>query len=341
MTQQTTDAAPLAAGTTMRAAVAQRFGGPEVVTVERVPKPVAGPGEVLVRLHASTVSIADHRIRSKDLPAGLGFLAVVALGVFRPRTPILGMEGAGVDRGVAQMSRRSQPGDRGDRAPWQRDGLPRRVRDGPRRSHRSRGCRRACPSRMPPPSSSAAITALSFLDRVDLRPGVEVLVNGASGAVGTAVVQLASHAGARVTAVCSAAQRGTGPLPRRGARHRLRAGGLRGRRRPIRRRRRMRRQRAVRSRPRHPEARWCAAAGDRRPPLDARGAPARRRRSGMLVTHTGSALGASVLRDLVARAEAGEIRPVIDRTYALDDIVEAHRYVDTGRKRGSVVVRIP
>ena len=61
----------------------------------------------------------------------------------------------------------------------------------------------------------------------------------------------------------------------------------------------------------------------------------------MLVTHTGSAFGASVLRDLVARAEAGEIAPVIDRTYGLEDIVEAHRYVDTGRKRGSVVVRIP
>jgi NADPH:quinone reductase-like Zn-dependent oxidoreductase len=64
------------------------------------------------------------------------------------------------------------------------------------------------------------------------------------------------------------------------------------------------------------------------------------RRSGMLVTHTGSASGAAVLRDLVARADAGEIGPVIDRTYPLDDIVEAHRYVDTGRKRGSVVVRI-
>ena len=73
-------------------------------------------------------------------------------------------------------------------------------------------------------------TALSFLDRVDLRPGVDVLVNGASGAVGTAVVQLASHAGARVTAVSQRRQRRTGPLPRRGARHRLRAGGLRGRR---------------------------------------------------------------------------------------------------------------
>ena len=60
----------------------------------------------------------------------------------------------------------------------------------------------------------------------------------------------------------------------------------------------------------------------------------------MLVTQEGSGSGASVMRTLAARAEEGVIRPVIDRTYDLDDIVEAHRYVDTGRKRGSVVVRI-
>ena len=64
------------------------------------------------------------------------------------------------------------------------------------------------------------------------------------------------------------------------------------------------------------------------------------RRSGMLVTQDGVGTGASVMRDLVALAEEGAIRPVIDRTYDLDDIVEAHRYVDTGRKRGSVVVRM-
>src|SRR5688572_5577469 len=96
MTQVETDAAARVTGTTMRAAVAHRFGGPEVVAVESVARPEAGSTQVLVRLHASTVSIADHRVRAKDLPKGLGFLAVVALGVFRPRKPILGMEGAGV-----------------------------------------------------------------------------------------------------------------------------------------------------------------------------------------------------------------------------------------------------
>ena len=339
MTQQTTDAAPLAAGTTMRAAVAHRFGGPEVVTVERVPKPVPGPDEVLVRLHASTVSIADHRIRSKDLPAGLGFLAVVALGVFRPRTPILGMEGAGVIEAVGSDVTAFERGDRvivhrgsamGCHAEYVTVRADRMI------------------ARMPVGMSfedAAALvfggyTALSFLDRVDLRPGVDVLVNGASGAVGTAVVQLASHAGARVTAVCSA---GNAELVRSlgaarvidYAQEDFAAGADRydvvvecvgnapfGRVRGI----------------LKPGGALLMVITDLRSMLAER---RQTRRSGMLVTHTGSAFGASVLRDLVARAEAGEIAPVIDRTYGLEDIVEAHRYVDTGRKRGSVVVRIP
>ena len=77
---------------------------------------------------------------------------------------------------------------------------------------------------------------------------------------------------------------------------------------------------------------------DLRGMLSARG---HSRRSGLLVTQEGSGSGAEVMRDLVARAEEGAIRAVIDRTYDLDDIVEAHRYVDTGRKRGNVVVRMP
>ena len=63
----------------MRAAVYRKFGGPEVVAVEEVPKPVPKAGEVLIRVAASTVSAGDHRMRAKDLPRGLGFLAAVLL----------------------------------------------------------------------------------------------------------------------------------------------------------------------------------------------------------------------------------------------------------------------
>ncbi len=97
--------------TTMRAAVVHRFGGPEVVQVERVPKPVPKADELLVRVHASTVSIADHRTRSRDLPKGMWFYVPIALGVFRPRKRVLGMDAAGVVEAVGDEVTGFAPGD--------------------------------------------------------------------------------------------------------------------------------------------------------------------------------------------------------------------------------------
>lgn len=339
MTQAKTDAATRVTGTTMCAAVARRFGGPGVVAVESVARPEAGSTQVLVRLHASTVSIADHRVRAKDLPRGLGFLAVVALGVFRPRKPILGMEGAGVVEAVGADVTGFAPGDRvivlrggamGCHAEYVTVEAERSIA--------------RIPDDMTFEDAAALIfggyTALSFLDQVELSPGVEVLVNGASGAVGSAAVQLAAAAGARVTAVCSARNADlvrslgatrvidygredfaagddrydvivecVGNAPFRRVRGILKPGGA-----------------------------LLMVIADLRAMLAER---SQSRRSGMRVTHSGTAFGAPVMKELIAHAVAGDIRPVIDRTYDLDDVVEAHRYVDTGRKRGSVVLRIP
>ncbi len=294
---------------------------------------------MLVRLHASTVSIADHRVRAKDLPRGLGFLAVVALGVFRPRKPILGMEGAGVVEAVGA--------DVTDFAPGDRVIVLRGAAMGCHAEYVTVDAERSIariPDDMGFDDAAALVfggyTALSFLDQVELGPGVEVLVNGASGAVGSAAVQLAAAAGARVTAVCSARNADlvrslgatrvidygredfaagedrydvivecVGNAPFRRVRGILKPGGA-----------------------------LLMVIADLRSMLSER---AQSRRSGMRVTHSGTAFGAPVLKDLIAHAVAGDIRPVIDRIYDLDDVVEAHRYVDTGRKRGSVVLRIP
>jgi NADPH:quinone reductase-like Zn-dependent oxidoreductase len=183
-------------------------------------------------------------------------------------------------------------------------------------------------------------TALSFFDRVELGPGVDVLVNGASGAVGTAAVQLAASTGARVTGVCSG--RNADLVRSLGADRVIDyevEDFARGPERydvivecvgnaPFRRSCRVMK----------PGAALLLVIADLHAMLRER---IQSRRNGVLITHTGSAFGAPVLRDLVARAEAGDIRPVIDKTFDLADIVEAHRYVDTGRKRGAVVVRIP
>ena len=251
--------------TTMSAAVARRFGPPEVVAVERVPKPVPARDEVLVR---AACLDREHR------------------------RPPPSREGPAEGTRLPRLSSRSGSSARASRssawtAPvWSR---PSGGRDGVRarrRGHRDAAARAwaATPSTSPSSASGAiarkpagmsfedaaalvfgGYTAVSFLDRVELGPGTDVLVNGASGAVGTAVVQLAAHAGARVTAVCSG--RNADLVRSLGAQRVIDYAdrGLRGRRRALRRHRRVRRQRALRSQPPRDEARRGPAARDLRP----------------------------------------------------------------------------
>jgi NADPH:quinone reductase-like Zn-dependent oxidoreductase len=325
-------------GTRMRAAVARRFGGPEVVRVEEVPKPTPKPGEVLIRVHASTVSIADHRTRSRDLPKGLGFYGPLVLGMFRPRKRVLGMDVAGVIESVGDGVTRLAPGDEVIA-----------MLGGQFGGHADYVCvsQTKAVTRKPANMSMADAvtlvfgghTALAFLNRADVGEGDEVLVNGASGAVGTAAVQLAKLRGAVVTGVCSAANadlvrslgadhvidyrasdfaaNGTsydaivecvGNAPFARVEESLKPGGA-----------------------------LLMVVSDLAGML---GAWRNSRRSGKLVTGTGAHVSSDDLATLVQLAEAGRYRAVIDRTYDLDEIVEAHRYVDTGRKRGNVVLRI-
>jgi NADPH:quinone reductase-like Zn-dependent oxidoreductase len=321
----------------MRAAVYHRFGGPDVVRIEQVPRPSVGTDDVLVRVHASTVSAADHRARSRDLPRGLWLLAAVGIGAFRPKRPVLGMDVAGVVEAVGADVTRFAPGDEviamlggafGGHAEYARVRQDGAIARKPR----------AMSFEDAVTLVFGGITARSFLRQANVRPGATVLVNGASGAVGTAAVQLAKHAGAHVTGVCSGGKRdlvaslgadrvidhrtddftagpatydlivdcaGTAPFER--VEHLLNPGG----------------------------ALLLVIA-------DLRGlvrAPWRSRRTGQRVTATATPTAAD-LAFLVDLAEAGSYRAVRDRTYDLADIAEAHRYVDSGRKRGNVVVRI-
>ena len=332
--------------TTMRAAVAARFGGPEVVRVAEVPRPEPRPGELLVRVRASTVSIADHRLRSRSVPRGLGLVVAPVIGVFRPRRPVLGMDAAGVVERVGEGVTRFTPGDevivmRGARMGCHAEFV---VVDTDGEVARK-------PANLSFDEAAAIVfgghTALRYLDGVTIGPGSRVLVNGASGAVGSAVVQLAAGRGAHVTGVTSgrnadlvrslgaseivdytrddfAAGSGSGAsaddtrydvivecvgnAPFRRVAHLLRPGGA-----------------------------LLLVIADL-PGMLAAGGQARR--SGLVVDHRGGRMGSDGMERLAALAESGELRPVVDRTFDLDEIVEAHRYVDTGRKRGSVVLRV-
>lgn len=95
----------------MRAAVYRRYGPPEVVRIEEIPTPSPRPGAVLIKVHASTLSAADHRARSRNIPTGLRVPAALSLGVFRPRIHSLGMDAAGVVAAVGKDVTAFTPGD--------------------------------------------------------------------------------------------------------------------------------------------------------------------------------------------------------------------------------------
>ncbi|MCU1418048.1 MAG: NAD(P)-dependent alcohol dehydrogenase [Schumannella sp.] len=339
-TQPSARSRPSALGqpATMKAAVYRRFGAPDVIEIVEVSRPEPAAGEILIRVRATTVSAADHRTRSRDVPSGLLIPSSLVLGFFRPRRPILGMDVAGVIVAVGEHVDRFAPGDEVLVMLGSRFG-----------GHAEYAIAAASDAIAVKPSSMSfeeavslvfgGITARGYLSQIAIGHGTTVLVNGASGAVGTAVVQLAKAAGAHVTGVSSKTNEalvaslgadrtidytnhdftsdgatydvivdcvGNAPVAR--VHSILNAGG------------------AV-----------LLVAGDLRSIISARG---KARRHGITVITAPGAYRSEDLEYVVDLAARGAFRPTIDRTFPFEQIQSAHRYVDTGRKRGSVVVTL-
>lgn len=189
----------------MKAYVCERFGGPEVLTLAEVPKPVPGAHDVLIRVHATTVTSADWRIMSRTLPPGFGLIAPLVLGFRKPRNAVLGTECAGVVEAVGGSVSAFRPGDRVVAYPGGKQGahaeyilMPDTAAIAPLPATLDFAPAAAL--------SFGGVTALTFLETWGkLRPGEKVLVIGASGCVGSTAVQLAKYLGAEVTGVCSTA----------------------------------------------------------------------------------------------------------------------------------------
>ncbi|MGB8859626.1 MAG: NAD(P)-dependent alcohol dehydrogenase [Ilumatobacteraceae bacterium] len=187
----------------MKAAVVHRYGPPEVVQLEEVGRPVPRADEVLVRIEAAAVTSGDARVRAARFPAGFGLLARPMLGIVRPRRPILGGTLSGVVDAVGDRVSGFAPGD-------EVCGMT-GIRMGAHAEYVAMQAKRLARKPAGVSHDDAAgllfggTAALCFLrDRARVAPGMSVLVNGASGAIGTNAVQLARHFGATVTGVTSA-----------------------------------------------------------------------------------------------------------------------------------------
>lgn len=190
----------------MRAAVVDRYGPPEVARVVEVPDPTPGAGDVLVRVAAAAVTSGDARIRGARFPAGFGPFARLGLGLTRPRRRVLGLCFSGVVEAVGRDVTGFAVGDEVAGMSGARMGAHAELVAVPA------GRVVAKPAGVSHEAAAGVLfggtTALFYLRQAGVRAGASVLVAGASGAVGTNLVQLAKRLGATVTAVTSGANAG-------------------------------------------------------------------------------------------------------------------------------------
>jgi NADPH:quinone reductase-like Zn-dependent oxidoreductase len=320
----------------MKAAVVRRYGPPHVVKIEHIPRPVPGPNDVLIRVHASTVSTADWRIRSLSMPYGFGFAGRLAFGITAPRQVVLGSELSGDVVAVGASVHTFAVGDAVVAYPGVKLG-----------AHAEYCCMNANAAIVHKPSalsyaSVAALafggtTALDYFRRGALQAGEHVLINGASGTVGSAMVQIAVAAGARVTAVCSGAnielmqQLGAtravdytrADFAAEGIRYDVIADTVGN---------------APYSRVREalaPRGRLLLVLATLPEMLRA---PWINRTSPHRIVAGPAAERVDDLQTLVAMAADGRFTPLIDSRFSLEEIAAAHARVETKRKRGSVLV---
>ncbi len=298
----------------MKAIVRTRSGPPEVLQLREVEKPTPTDDEVLIKVHAATVAVGD--VVTRRLPLVMWIAMRIFMGMRRKRIP--GQELAGEIEAVGRAMSRFSPGDRVF-------GSTGRTSAG---SYAEYVCLPETATLAPMPAGMTyeeaaavpigGITALHYIRLANVEVGQKALIYGASGSVGTFAVQLAGHFGAEVTGVCSTKNLelvkslGAGTVvdytredfAKRGERYDLIF-----------------------------DAVGKAAKAQVESALAA---------SGVFVT-VQKGLARGNLADLMFLKqiiEAGELRAIIDRRYPLEQVAEAHRYVEQGHKRGNVVIMV-
>lgn len=322
----------------MKVAYVPRYGPPEVVELREVPAPVPGPGQVRIRVLAAAVTTADWRIRSGVLPRGFGVLRGLALGFGGPRKPVLGTDAAGVIDAVGDGVTRFALGDAVIAFPGSALGAHAELLIMPAEGRVAKK----------PPNLTfeeavslpfGAMTALDYFRRGKVQAGDRVLVNGASGNVGSATVQLAKHLGAHVTAVCSGANAAlvcalgadevidytTTDFTAGEARFDVIVD-------------------AVGNAPYTQVKSVLAPGGRLLVVLGALSALLSAPFVGGAKQHTVVAGPAAErvedLQTLAQLAASGALRPVIDQRFTFERISDAYRVVDSGRKKGSVILSL-
>jgi len=305
----------------MKAIICTHYGPPEVLQLKEVEKPTPRNDEVCIKIFATAVTASDCIIRGFNLPLKFWLPMVLAIGFTKPRKPILGMVLAGEVEAVGKEVTRFQKGNQVYAMNITRFGMYAEYTCLPENSMMA-----LKPSNVTYEEAAAVpyggMLALYFLRKSQIHSGQHVLIYGASGAIGTSAVQLAKHFGAEVTGACSATNlelvKSLGAdtvidytkedVTKRGELYDVIFDAV-GKRKSSK--FKFQCKKAL-----TPNGKYLSV-DDGSPKLQ---------REDLIF-----------LKELV---EAGQIKAVIDRCYSLEQIVEAHRYVDQGHKKGNVVITV-
>jgi NADPH:quinone reductase-like Zn-dependent oxidoreductase len=314
----------------MKAIVCTKYGPPEVLQLSEVEKPVPKKNEICIKIHATTVTSSDCIIRDFNLPLWnpMGLMMGIAMGFGKPRNPILGMVAAGEVDAMGSQAKRFKINDQ---VLAYTVLSPTKTRLGTYAQfinipedwivlQKPSGISYEEAAAIPYPGE----LAMYFLKKGDIQRRKHVLIVGASGSIGTTAVQIARHYGARVTGVCSTANlelvRSLGAetvidytkedYSERGEQYDLILDAVPQQ---VADRKKLKRQ-----------AKNSLTADGKYISID----------DGLAkVSHDDLVL-------LLELAESGKFKPVIDRTYPMEQMVEAHRYVEAGHKKGNVIITV-
>jgi len=326
----------------MKAIVLTKFGPPEVLQLREVEKPVPKDNEVLVKIHATTVFAGDCEIRGLKVPVELRLPFLIYMSFFRPKPVILGQELAGEIEAVGKDVSKFKAGDPVFATTSISLGAYAEYKCMPEEPGFMGGTLAIKPANLTYAEAAAVpvggLEALHFVRKGDIQSGQKVLINGAGGSIGTMAVQLAKVRGAEVTAVDSKAK--LDMLRSIGADHVIdymqedfTRGGqaydviidVVGK---------SSFSRSLRSLKQN--GRYLLV----NPGLSHRLRARLTSTSGKQVIHGAGSQKAKDLLFLKDLIEAGKLKPVIDRRYRLEQMAEAHQYVDQGHKKGNVVITV-
>jgi NADPH:quinone reductase-like Zn-dependent oxidoreductase len=317
----------------MKAIVCTKYGSPDVLQLQEVPKPVPSDNEIEVKIHATTVNAGDIKMRSFTVPPLFWVAGRMALGWTKPKRNILGMSLAGDIEAIGKDVKRFKEGDQVFASTYN-------VGFGAHAEYKclpEDGMVAIKPVNMTYEEAAAVPTganaALWFLRSGEIQSGQKILIYGASGSLGTYAVQLARYFGADVTGVCSTANLemvkslgadkvidytkedftgngetydiifdAVGKTSLSRCKDSLKKSGF-----------------FLEAVMVSVEAKWLSMT------------------SGRKVIGTEKTEDLIFLKEII---EAGKLITVIDRRYPLEQVAEAHRYVDTGRKKGNVVITV-